>query len=161
MNPYTEDHYAIYNFSGCPGMRYSKIIKNIIGELHKKQWWDNKFTKCLWFILSCFLGLLAFILVIFFYLFFGCAYEFIKCYLTKSEDSDEASEASVDYERGNNNQNNSPEDEDLPLTRKQKWIVALLGTLGFLMQPLYLMFYLLFAIMECYRRLPCWAIYAL
>lgn len=92
-------------------------------------------------------------------MFFGCAYEFVKCYLAKPDPNDDDSNDSLDYEQGNNEEND--EDEDKPYTTKQKWMLALCISGGILLQPLYLLFYILFAIMECYRRLPCWAIYAL
>ncbi len=42
---------------------------------------------------------------------------------------------------------------------KENSIIALLIFLGILCQPLYLLFYLLYAMMECYRRFSCWFYY--
>jgi hypothetical protein len=39
-------------------------------------------------------------------------------------------------------------------------ICSLLGIIGVFCQPIYLMFYLLYAMMECYRRIGCWMFFA-
>lgn len=39
-------------------------------------------------------------------------------------------------------------------------VCILLGLVGFMIQPLYLMFYILYGMMECYRRFGCWIFWA-
>jgi hypothetical protein len=113
--------------------------------------------KCLWFCLSCILGMFLLILILFFYILCGAPYELIKCYLEKRCEKEDDEEEEMDIELGRQNVEN-PEQEKL--TSRQKWICVLLGFVGVLLQPLYLLFYILYAIMEFYRRLPCWVIYA-
>ena len=67
----TSEHFNIYNFTGCPGMR-NKDNKNY-----------NKCLNCLWYFFSCIIALIFFVFVIIFYFFFGCAYELVKCYQIK------------------------------------------------------------------------------
>ena len=75
LKGYTENHYAMYNVSGCPGMRYESDSGY--------KWRKNPCLKFLWYLFSCLLGFLGVILIIIFYLLFGCAYEFVKCYTKK------------------------------------------------------------------------------
>lgn len=129
----------------------------------KKNWWDNKCIKCLWYLLSCILGILAVLLILVFFFFFGCAYEFIKCYLEKKYKDDEDDDSDSEFEDSghhNHHQNkpseNPNEDEDDSCTCGKVTICIILGALGFLCQPLYLLFYILYGMMECYRRFGCW-----
>ena len=54
----TSEHFNIYNFTGCPGMR-NKDNKNY-----------NKCLNCLWYFFSCIIALIFFVFVIIFYFFF-------------------------------------------------------------------------------------------
>lgn len=105
---------------------------------------------------SCFLGILAVLLLIVFFAFFGCAYEFAKCYIEKSNRNEEDEEDSnYEYNIEQENQNESTKQ----LSTWDKVILGILIVLGILCQPIYLMIYLLYALMECYRRFNCWFYY--
>jgi hypothetical protein len=98
--------------------------------------------------------------ILLFYAVLGAAYELINCYLHPSPDEDEYDESNYDIEY-NRRQQQQEQQENKVLTRKDYIICGLLGFVGFLLQPLYLMFYVIYALMQCYRRMPCWAIYAM
>lgn len=123
--------------------------------------WNNSFLKALWLFLSCVLGVFAFLLIILFFAFFGCAYEFSKCYLEKlyriKDEENEGSNNEEENEQGNNN--NDDDQEMNNLTNWNKFMLVLIIMLGILCQPVYLLIYLLYALMECYRRFNCWFYY--
>jgi hypothetical protein len=82
----------------------------------------------------------------------------VKCYLDKSSsEDDEISENFSDYE---NNRNNQREQAEKPLTVKDYLIIFILVILGIFLQPLYLLFYILMALMEFYRQCGCWFFWA-
>ena len=181
MKRYTDDHYALYNVRGCPGMRF----ENDSGS----KWMRNPCLKVLWYLFSCVLGFFAVLLVLLFYLFFGCAYEFVNCYTKKKvhdeEEEDEELGGSAedrrdgdDYGGGGGNEgnvgvnhansgisrgiqgsgvNNSNYSEER--VKKNKILICIVAVLGVICQPLYLMFYILYGLMECYRRFNCWFYY--
>lgn len=138
------------------------------------------------------------LLVLAFFFFFGCAYEFITYYLNYQKeqklkkkmqmnrpvdhsDSNEyintqtmnrrriENHRNNDFYNVNNiNQNNNfnyqmqdeiDNEDSEKCDNETICICVLLGILGFGLQPLYLMFYLLVAMMECYRRFACWYFY--
>lgn len=131
--------------------------------------WDTKLVKILWYSFSCILGLLAFFLVIVFFILFGCSYEFVKCYLERNNKRDSHDEDDYSYENnhhqvaGNTNETNfnNPDIPDVPevLNKRDKFIIVLIVILGLAMQPAYILFYLLLGLMECYRKFNCWFIY--
>jgi hypothetical protein len=99
------------------------------------------------------------------YFFIGCPYELIKCYLERrnSVGDDDDSENS-DY-RNRYNEDNLPKN---PIDQEIKeegctfvtiLICILLAVVGIFLQPFYLMFYFIYAMMECYRRFNCWYLY--
>ena len=157
LKGYTENHYAMYNVSGCPGMRYESDSGY--------KWRKNPFLKVLWYLFSCLLGFLAVLLIIIFYLLFGCAYEFVKCYTKKSnnDDNDDDFDGPLDFygfdleynnEESQNESNRNEEEK-----KKNKIIIGILIVLGIICQPIYLMFYVLYGLMEYYRRFNCWFYY--
>ena len=157
LKRYTENHYAMYNVGGCPGMRYESDSGY--------KWRKNPCLKFLWYLFSCLLGFLAVLLIIVFYLLFGCAYEFIKCYTKKKniDDDDDDFDGPLEFygfdldynnEESQNESNRNEEEE-----KKSKVIIAILIVVGIICQPIYLMFYVLYGLMECYRRFNCWFYY--
>lgn len=126
----------------------------------KKKWLSNPFCKVLWLICSFFLGVLAVVGLILFFAFFGCCYEFVNCYINRSTSEDD--QENIQY-----NRNNSQIEENIEIDRNvevperinDNRIIALLIFLGILCQPLYLIFYILYALMECYRKFSCWFYY--
>ena len=157
LKRYTENHYAMYNVGGCPGMRYESDSGY--------KWRKNPCLKFLWYLFSCLLGFLAVLLIIVFYLLFGCAYEFIKCYTKKKniDDDDDDFDGPLEFygfdldynnEESQNESNRNEEEE-----KKNKIIIGILIVLGIICQPIYLMFYVLYGLMECYRRFNCWFYY--
>ena len=163
MKKYTDDHYAIYNVRGCPGMRF-ETDSGI-------KWSKHPFLKVIWYLFSCFLGFLAVMLVLLFYLLFGCAYEFVNCYTkakTNDDEDDEDEDGNrdeLDIERQSHIRNNGIGSSNTistnqkPPEKKSLAMICLVGFLGFCCQPLYLMFYILYGLMECYRRFNCWFYY--
>ena len=154
LKKYTNDHYAMYNVRGCPGMRF-ETDSGI-------KWMRNPCLKILWYFFSCLLGFLAVLLVLLFYLVFGCAYEFINCYTKpKSDDDDDEYSGREDYDIERQRRNSySNNDSNQQKEQKKNWpVLILIGFLGFCCQPLYLMFYILYGLMECYRRFNCWFYY--
>ncbi len=149
MKEYSDTHYAIYNVSGCPGMEFDT------DRTRKLQ--NNKCIKFLWLILSCFLGLFGIAFVLLFFIVAGCAYEFVKCYIEKKDDQDE--------QNAHNEQQQSVDEIDryeikMEERRKNWKMIALMILLGIMCQPIYLVFYMLYGMMECYRRFNCWFYYA-
>ena len=150
MKKYTDDHYALYNVRGCPGMRFESDSGF--------RWMKNPCFKVIWYLFSCFLGFIAFLP---FYLFFGCAYEFINCY-TKERTNDDEDEDDEEYDiehQSHRSSSNSNSNAPVPQEKKSTVMICLVGFLGFCCQPLYLMFYILYGLMECYRRFNCWFYY--
>lgn len=118
--------------------------------------------KCLWLLASILLGILAFVCIILFFAFFGCAYEFVKCYLNDKDTDDENNDQEMsqydnrrEFEK---NQQNPVKAEGSKC--KRNTIITILIVLGIFCQPLYLIFYLLYALMECSKRFGCWFYYA-
>jgi hypothetical protein len=129
-----------------------------IGERDEQKWYDSGCGKFIWLCLSCVLWIFLLLFILLFYVVFGASYELINCYLYPSED-DEDSEDDIEQNYSRQRRQRIDED-DLKLTNKQIGICVLFGFLGLLLQPLYLLFYIIYAMMQCYRRLPCWVIYA-
>jgi hypothetical protein len=102
--------------------------------------------------------------VICFFALFGCAYEFVNCYNKKKskednsqdeDDQQDESNVSNNIEINDNNNNNDGEEPK----KDNKLTLTLLIIAGVLCQPFYLLFYLLYGLMECYRRFNCWFYY--
>ena len=158
LRKYTPNHYSIYNVKGCPGMRFESM------KTYKIR--NNCCLNCLWHTLSCLLYLLIFIFIYLFYLFCGCAYEFYRCYKTrndkKNNDNLSSNFDSIDIYDNYNEDNGSNIDnrrQDIPngenKNKDNKAIITLILCLGVLCQPLYLAFYAIFILFECYRRFGC------
>ena len=137
------------------------MIIKILDSEKKNKLWNNECFKFLWLCFSCILGIITVALIMVFFAFFGCAYEFAKCYIDKKENLNED-----DYENGNknnNNDNNYELDENgnriFIWTRNEKIILYFIIFLGIICQPLYLLIYTLFCLIECYRRFNCWFYY--
>jgi len=167
LERYEEEHYALYNLFGCPGMMFANPQR-------ESQWYDNTCLTILWYILVFFLAIFAFFLIVVFFAMFGCSYELIKCYLTRNENKDDEEESDAENtnrftsqfakneEEGNinNDVNNVPGNEaEQPATALDYFICVLLSFLGLLLQPFYLIFYILYGMMECYRRASCFVYY--
>jgi len=157
-NKYEEDHYSIYNFWGCPGMEISDPQR-------KTQWYDNCFIKFLWYLLSFIMAFFLIIVIMIFFMFFGCPYELVKCYLTRNdvENNENYSEVDIfeDQEKQpqSNNEMANLNTADKPLTCWDYFLCSLCFLAGIPLQPFYLVFYILYALMECYRRFSCWMYY--
>ena len=172
LKEYTPNHFSIYNINGCPGMRFENERTYRIR--------NNPWLNCIWHLFSCLLGVGIFILIYLFYAFCGCSYEFVKCYKNRKEQNENESDISINeyfdersvnvYNRnsylsidqsrigGNYNTNNFARVNKMPLkkdVKDNKYIIALLIGLGILFQPIYLSFYILYALIECYKRLNC------
>ncbi len=52
------------------------------------------------------------------------------------------------------------EDDEIKFTGTDWFLMVLIGFCGWLLQPMYLLFYILYGLMECYRRFNCWFYYA-
>lgn len=88
----------------------------------------------------------------------GCPYEFIKCYLKKNDPEED--DISIDFyypdDIEQNNKNKNDENEMKELTPGVIICCVFLAIIGVFLQPLYLLFYVLYGMMECYRRWGCW-----
>ena len=153
LKEYTSNHYSIYNTRGCPGMRFET------DRMYRIR--NNPCYNCLWHLLICFLEILMFIAIYLFYLFCGCAYEFVKCYRNRKKKDNSRDYNMYDIMNLEDNASYSSYSRRITLglrNRKEddnKYIIILLISLGVLCQPLYLTFYLLYALIECYRRFNC------
>lgn len=175
LKKYTSNHYALYNLKGCPGMRFD--------EDKGSKWRQNCFLKCLWYIMSFFLCILVLVLIVLFYMICGCAYEFITCYINgvKKDDVDDEEEEEEeddierqtkesDLEQVNFNENYFHNSNEHPhkgeitkekVEKKPKLVcIILLGVLGILSQPIYLLLYLVYLFMQCMRHCNCWLLYS-
>lgn len=130
---------------------------NFLGVgVNEKNWWDNKCIKCIGFTFSCLVGAFAIVLIVFFFLTLGCAYEFVKCYLDKKFEKNN-DDSWNDYEK-DLPEHFDEEQNDADKCSFLKVVMCIfLAALGFACQPLYLLFYILYGMMECYRRFGCWA----
>ena len=165
LREYTYNHYSIYNVKGCPGMRFESM------KTYKIR--NNACLNFLWYMLSCLLYILFFISIYIFYLFAGCPYEFVKCYLERKNkkgndnksnfDSieiyeDNINEFGIVGENGLNNSVNQSNNVNAITDEKDKnskLIIWLLIFAGILCQPLYLAFYAIYTLIECYKRFNC------
>ena len=59
---------------------------------------NNFCLSFLWYMLSCFLYILFFIAIYLFYLFAGCPYEFVKCYLERKNDKENENEHKSNFD---------------------------------------------------------------
>jgi hypothetical protein len=130
-------------------------------EEQEKKWYEGRYLRFVWYFLSCFMWIFVLIGILLFYILCGAAYELINCYLYPSKDDDDMDYSNYDVEYNIRRQHElDQQNENRVLTRREYIICGLLGFLGILLQPLYLMFYIIYALMLIYRRMPCWAIYA-
>ena len=175
LREYTDNHYSIYNVKGCPGMRFETESTYKIR--------NNLCLSVLWHMLSCFLYILFFIAIYLFYLFAGCPYEFVRCYLERkiekeNENENKSNFDSIEIYDDNNfneydigprnkknnsnvnqsniyNRNNINESSAENNSKNSRLIIGILIFLGILCQPLYLAFYAVYTLIECYKRLNC------
>ena len=167
LREYTYNHYSIYNVKGCPGMRFETV------KTYKIR--NNSCLNFLWYMLSCLLYILFFISIYIFYLFAGCPYEFVKCYLERKKKKGNDNRSNFDsieiYEDNNNefgigigigdnrlnnsNRSNNVNSATEEGNKNSKAIIWLLIFIGVLCQPLYLAFYAIYTIIECYKRFNC------
>jgi len=167
LREYTDNHYSIYNVKGCPGMRFETVSTYKIR--------NNFCLNVLWHMLSCFLYILFFLAIYLFYLFAGCPYEFVRCYLERKNNNEEnqSNPDSIEIYDENVNEfgigfrnkrnvtvypqmyNNGNGINEEPGKKNSKLIIGLLIFLGILCQPLYLSFYAIYTLIECYKRINC------
>ena len=105
----------------------------------------------MWYFFSFILGVFAFIGLIIFWLLFGCAYEFIYCWMKKSFKFLIWGE-SEDLENLNEDINNENDNIKKSYTKKEILTISLLIFLGLLCQPIYLTIYLIYFILELCRN---------
>ena len=118
---------------------------------------DNIFLRILWGILVFFLAVFTIILIIAFFFFLGCPYEFVKCYLGRNDKDDDDSFSDDENQKITKNEE---DDENKTLNWKDYMIIFFIIILGIFLQPLYLMFYVLMATVEFYRQCGCWVFWA-
>ena len=165
LREYTYNHYSIYNVKGCPGMRFETV------KTYKIR--NNQCLNFLWYMLSCLLYILFFISIYIFYLFAGCPYEFVKCYLERKKNKgndnrsnfdsieiydDNINELGIGRENRLNNSANQSNNINVSSEegkKNSKLIIYLLIFIGILCQPLYLAFYAIYTLIECYKRFNC------
>ena len=171
LREYTDNHYSIYNVKGCPGMRFETESTYKIR--------NNFCLSILWHMLSCFLYILFFIAIYLFYLFAGCPYEFVRCYLERKSEKDNDNENKSNFDSieiyednlneygivsknnkrnssvNNQNSHNQNELNEENMNKNSRLIIGILIFLGVLCQPLYLAFYAIYTLIECYKRLNC------
>ena len=171
LREYTDNHYSIYNVKGCPGMRFETESTYKIR--------NNFCLSILWHMLSCFLYILFFIAIYLFYLFAGCPYEFVRCYLERKSEKDNDNENKSNFDSieiyednlneygivsknnkrnssvNNQNSNNQNELNEENMNKNSRLIIGILIFFGVLCQPLYLAFYAIYTLIECYKRLNC------
>ena len=171
LREYTDNHYSIYNVKGCPGMRFETESTYKIR--------NNFCLSILWHMLSCFLYILFFIAIYLFYLFAGCPYEFVRCYLERKSEKDNDNENKSNFDSieiyednlneygivsknnkrnssvNNQNSDNQNELNEENMNKNSRLIIGILIFLGVLCQPLYLAFYAIYTLIECYKRLNC------
>ena len=107
-------------------------------------------------------------------MFLGCPFELIKCYITNNDEEKKNNLEIIQDDNGNSVRNirpNNDEDNIMPFQHLEIFerplscfdyiICFLIGIIGIFLQPFYLMFYVLYAVMECYRRMGCWMYYSL
>ena len=115
-----------------------------------------------------------------FYLFAGCPYEFVKCYLERKNDKENENENKSNFDsieiyedninengnasrnmrnssanQNNINNNNPNELKEENKNKNSRLMIGILIFLGVLCQPLYLAFYAIYTLIECYKRLNC------
>ena len=91
----------------------------------------------------------------------GCPYEFVKYYLNRNDkDNDDDDDMSISDYENQKNKNEEDDDEDKPLNWKDYIIIFFLIVLGVFLQPLYLLFYILMALVEFYRQCGCMVFWA-
>lgn len=99
-------------------------------------------------------------MILTFYIFFGCPYEFVKCYLYKSYlDDDEIKNQDRNTYRQNTHQQNNIDvnkSEDTECTCGKILVCVLLVALGVFLQPVYVLFYILYGMMQLFRECGCW-----
>jgi hypothetical protein len=118
------------------------------------------------------MGFIIVCLILIFFFFCGCPYEFIKCYLEKKcfkedEEEDEDSEIIEGYNQVSGNNRNQIKESNVGVEDNTEdnckfstiCICILIGIVGIFLQPFYLFFYFLYGMMECYRRFNCWYFY--
>lgn len=91
--------------------------------------------------------------IIAFFFFLGCPFEFVRCYLNRNDKNDDDDDFNYDF-------NKREEEENKPLIWSDYLIIFLLIILGIFLQPLYLLFYLLMAMMEAYKSCGCFMFWA-
>lgn len=158
------DHYAVYSILDCPGMESGKnktfikiyILDNSPG-LYVRQFC---LLRILYAIFVIFITGVIILLIIAFFLLFGCPFEFVKCYLNKKPDEDSDDDI-VSYSNENKTKINTDEDEDKPLNWKDYILIFLLVILGICLQPLYILFYIMKGMSEMYQRCGCMFLFAM
>lgn len=163
------------NFAGCACLSITNIISHstiskgvrewnmvkihffiLIGDESSKWEKGNCCCKCLWYLLSVLVALLAFFGNIIFFALFGMPYELIKCYMEKPILTKEE----IQEMRKNNEyegyKKSMEEIYDLEGWRKQNNMVIFacccIAFFGWFLQPLYILFYVTYGLLEFYRR---------
>jgi len=148
LKEYNQFHYAFYNITGCPGLKYRNP---------NKDFFKNPIIKFLWYFLSLICSLLIGCLILVGFALCGAGYELVVCYINGFNEDEDA-------ENNNNNNNifiynndsSVSKDKNSPKVKLNYGYIFLLILAGLALQPLYLMFKLLVAMMECYRNFGCW-----
>ena len=116
----------------------------------------NPIINILWHFFSLLSAVVAGFLVFAFFIFFGAGYELISCYINGHNDASSQEESSSfvfneSYLRKTNDINNV--DNKIPLNY---FIIFILVLAGIILQPFYLCFKILLALLECYKNYGCW-----
>ena len=119
---------------------------------------NNDCIKCLWYTLSLFLAFFALIGNFIFFALFGMPYELIKCYRERpllNEDQikeNQLKDPKVLEEEEKAMQEIYDENGIRRKSTQTTIIYCVIGFFGFLLQPLYILFYVTYGLLEFYRR---------
>ena len=129
-------------------------MANVSGN-PKKDFFKNPIVKFSWYFLSLISTLVVGVLILAFFIMFGACYELIVCYMNgfREEDSPYENESNLFVYNNDSMSSAKTIKEDF---KPNYFIVALLIFAGILLQPFYLCFKFLVALMECYKNYGCW-----